>query len=69
MGVIMEYNKYVLLTAARNEEDYIENTIKAVVSQTILPKKWVIISDGSTDNTDKIVTNYAEKYNFIRKYS
>jgi len=48
-------NLYVLITAARNEEAYIEKTIKSVISQTILPKKWVIVSDGSTDRTDEIV--------------
>src|ERR1700754_4039012 len=56
---------YVLVTAARNEELFIENTIKAVVSQTLLPKKWIIVSDASTDNTDKIVEEYAGRYTFI----
>lgn len=59
-----EYN-YVLITAARNEEMYIENTIKAIVSQTILPVKWIIVSDGSTDRTDEIVRQYSTLYNFI----
>lgn len=56
---------YVLITAARNEESYIEKTIRSVVSQTLLPKKWVIVSDGSTDRTDEIVKSYASKYDFI----
>jgi biofilm PGA synthesis N-glycosyltransferase PgaC len=50
---------YVLITAARNEEAFIEKTIQSVLSQTILPKKWVIVSDGSTDRTDEIIQNYA----------
>lgn len=58
-------NDYVLITAARNEENYIEKTIQAVISQIVLPKKWVIVSDGSTDRTEEIVNNYAAKYNFI----
>ncbi len=49
---------YVLITPARNEEAYIEKTIKSVISQTVLPKKWVIVSDGSTDRTDEIVMHY-----------
>ena len=48
---------YVLITPARNEEAFIEKTIQSVVSQTILPAKWVIVSDGSTDRTDEIVKN------------
>ena len=58
--------KYVLVTPARNEEAYIEQTINAVVSQTILPQKWVIVSDGSTDRTDEIASSYARKHPFIQ---
>jgi glycosyltransferase involved in cell wall biosynthesis len=50
--------KYVLITPARNEEAYIEKTIQSVISQTVLPEKWVIVSDGSTDRTDEIVKQY-----------
>lgn len=62
----MSGKKYVLVTAARNEEDYIEKTIQSVISQTIVPKKWVIVSDGSTDLTDEIAFKYAKKYDFIQ---
>lgn len=58
-------NKYVLITPARNEEKYIAQTIESLVMQTILPQKWVIVSDGSTDKTDEIVEGFAKKYNFI----
>jgi glycosyltransferase involved in cell wall biosynthesis len=56
---------YVLITPARNEEAFIEQTIQAVASQNILPKKWVIVSDGSTDRTDAIVKNYADVQTWI----
>ena len=56
---------YMLVTAAHNEEAFIENTIKAVMSQTLLPKRWVIVSDGSVDQTDEIVGAYAERCPFI----
>lgn len=57
---------YVLVTAARNEEAYIEKTIQSVVDQTILPNKWVIVSDGSTDRTDEIVKQYEANHDFIQ---
>lgn len=50
--------KYVLVTPARNEEAFIEKTIQSVISQTVSPAKWVIVSDGSTDRTDDIVKRY-----------
>jgi glycosyltransferase involved in cell wall biosynthesis len=56
---------YVLVTAARNEDAYIEKTIQSVISQSILPRRWVIVSDGSTDRTDEIVAKYTAKYDFI----
>jgi poly-beta-1,6-N-acetyl-D-glucosamine synthase len=56
---------YVLITPARNEEAYIERTIRAVVAQTALPRKWVIVSDGSTDRTDDIVKNYLSQHPWI----
>lgn len=57
---------YILITPARNEAAYIEKTIQSVISQTILPKKWVIVNDGSTDRTDEIVRQYMEKHPFIQ---
>jgi biofilm PGA synthesis N-glycosyltransferase PgaC len=50
--------KFVLVTAARNEAAYIELTIRSVIEQTVLPEKWVIVSDGSTDQTEDIVKKY-----------
>ena len=56
---------YVLITAAKNEAQFIEKTINSVVNQTVLPLRWVIINDGSTDNTGKIIEQYARKYEWI----
>jgi len=56
---------YVLITPARNEEDFIEMTIRSMITQTNLPLKWVIVSDGSTDATDNIVKRYLPAYPWI----
>lgn len=56
---------YILITAARNEEDYIDATIKSVLSQTVLPQKWIIVSDGSTDKTDRIIKEHSEHSNLL----
>jgi glycosyltransferase involved in cell wall biosynthesis len=57
--------RYVLITPARNEEVYIENTIRSVTAQTVRPTRWVIVSDGSTDRTDEIVKQYASRHIWI----
>jgi poly-beta-1,6-N-acetyl-D-glucosamine synthase len=57
---------YVLLTAAYNEEAHMERTIQSVLSQTLLPRRWVIVSDNSTDRTDQVVQSYSAKHDFIK---
>ena len=56
---------YVLMTAAHNEEAFIEKTVTSVLAQTVLPERWVIVSDGSSDKTDQIVESYARQHQFI----
>lgn len=40
-------------------------TLESVIAQTARPTKWVIVDDGSTDNTPKILHEYANNYDFI----
>lgn len=56
---------YVLLTAARNEEEFIEGTLQSVTAQSRRPRRWVIVSDGSTDDTDRIIQAYEKQHDFI----
>lgn len=60
--------RYVLVTAAYNEEALIERLIISVVSQALLPQRWIVVSDGSTDRTDEIVRDYAGRYLFIQLF-
>lgn len=56
---------YILITPARNEARFIELTIRSIVQQTVRPEKWVIVSDGSTDDTDDIVRSYEREHPWI----
>lgn len=51
---------YVLITPAHNEAAFIEATIECMLRQTTPPKRWIIVSDASTDGTDDIVLKYAK---------
>src|SRR5713101_1859161 len=62
---MLTFPTYVLITPARNEANFIELAIKSVVAQTVRPAKWVIVSDGSTDGTDDIVSKYAADHDWI----
>jgi glycosyltransferase involved in cell wall biosynthesis len=57
--------KYVLITPARNEERFITKTLDSMVAQTLLPERWVIVDDGSTDRTAEIVERYAAHHLWI----
>jgi glycosyltransferase involved in cell wall biosynthesis len=41
-------------------------TMETVLAQSILPARWVIVDDGSTDETPQILARYAERYPWIR---
>ena len=56
---------YVLVTPAHDEAQFIEQTIKSVIGQTVKPRVWVIVDDGSTDGTPEIVQRYAADYPWI----
>jgi len=57
--------KYVLITAARNEAAFIEKTLSSMVTQTVLPQRWFIIDDGSTDQTAEIVEDFVRRFSWI----
>ena len=61
----MSIPNYVIITPARNEAQYIELTIKSVVAQTVLPQRWIIVNDGSTDGTEAIVCKYMNDHPWI----
>lgn len=60
---------YCLISPARNEAEYIEKTLDSVLAQTVLPKRWIIIDDGSTDDTPKILAKYAAEHDLIEVHS
>lgn len=58
--------RYTLITPAWNEETHLDEVIHSVVSQSMPPVRWIIVSDGSTDRTDDIVSSFAKQYHWIR---
>ena len=57
--------RYVLVTPAYNEGRFIGKTIEGVLGQTQRPVRWVVVDDGSTDDTWEVVRRYAEQAGFI----
>ena len=58
--------RYVVISPVRNEAEYIERTIRSMVSQTILPTVWILVDDGSSDGTAAIIDKWANEHSWIR---
>lgn len=58
-------NGYVLISPCRDEADYMRQTLDSIVAQSVRPVKWVIIDDGSTDETPQILAEYARLHDWI----
>lgn len=56
---------YVVISPVRNEGRYLRKTIQSMVSQTTPPAKWIIVNDGSTDDTGEIADEAARAYPWI----
>ena len=58
--------KVLIITPACNEEKHLLLLIHSMVSQSILPSEWVIVDDGSVDNTSNVIQTSAIKYSWIK---
>ena len=56
---------YVIVSPVRDEAAHIAQTLQSVVGQTVRPAKWVIVDDGSKDDTGSIVDSYAARHPWI----
>jgi glycosyltransferase involved in cell wall biosynthesis len=52
--------KYEVVIPARNEENFLEETLKSIKRQTLPPSKVIVVDDGSTDDTFEIAQKYAD---------
>lgn len=51
---------------AYNAAAFIGQTLDSVMEQRLLPNEIIVVDDGSTDQTSKIVEHYANKHNCIQ---
>ncbi|WP_299410212.1 glycosyltransferase family 2 protein [uncultured Roseobacter sp.] len=66
MNASADPQSYVLISPCRNEAAYMRRTLDSVVAQTVTPAAWVIVDDGSTDETPQILADYAARHDWIR---
>ena len=56
---------YVVISPGRNEADYMRRTLDSMIAQTERPTAWVIVDDGSTDDSPEILAGYAAQHDWI----
>ena len=57
--------RYVLISPCRDEAAYMRETLESVLAQSLRPAKWVIVDDGSRDDTPRILAEYARRHGWI----
>ena len=58
--------RYVIISPCRDEAKFMRRTLDTVLRQSVLPARWVIVDDGSSDDTRSILAEYADQHDFIR---
>jgi glycosyltransferase involved in cell wall biosynthesis len=57
---------YALVTPARNEAANLGRLAACLLLQTVRPREWVIVDDGSTDRTPSVAATLAAEHPWIR---
>lgn len=62
----MTQPRYVVISPVRDEAAFLPRTIAAMTSQTIAPTLWILVDDGSRDETAQIAARAAAQHPWIR---
>ncbi len=66
MPVKRTRDRYVLISPCRDEAVYAHRTLDSVAAQTLQPSRWIIVDDGSTDETPEILEEYSGRLQYLR---
>ncbi|HVO23001.1 MAG TPA: glycosyltransferase family A protein [Candidatus Margulisiibacteriota bacterium] len=62
----MPNRRYVLISPCRDEAEHMRRTLDSVMAQSIPPALWVVVDDGSTDETPAILASYRSRMPYLR---
>lgn len=57
---------YVVISPCRDEARFMRRTLESIRHQTMPPDLWVIVDDGSTDETPEILAQYERELPYLR---
>src|ERR1700724_829643 len=58
--------RYLLISPCRDEAQYLRRTLDSVAAQSVPPALWIVVDDGSTDDTPAILQEYARRLPYLR---
>lgn len=58
--------KYLVISPVKDEERYVEHTLRSMAQQTVKPVCWIIVDDGSSDRTPELLRHWQSQHDFIR---
>jgi biofilm PGA synthesis N-glycosyltransferase PgaC len=58
-------HRYIIVSPVRDEGAHLAVTAQSLVTQTVTPTQWVIVDDGSRDDTAEIARRYASQHSWI----
>lgn len=63
---VRKEGRYVLISPCRNEAKFMRQTLDSVIAQSVRPSQWVIVDDGSSDESAEILAEYASRHDWIQ---
>lgn len=63
---VIRSQRYLLISPCRDEGQYIRRTLDSVAAQSVPPALWVVVDDGSTDDTPAILNEYVGRLPYLR---
>ena len=58
--------RVLLISPGRNEAKFLRRTLDSVIAQSERPALWIIVDDGSTDQSPELLAGYAADHAWIR---
>lgn len=56
---------YIIVSPVKDEGNYLQTTMESIINQSLLPDAWVIVDDGSSDNSYDIAKSFANLHPWI----
>ena len=60
------HRRYLLVSPCRDEAAFMRRTLDSVAAQSVPPALWIVVDDGSRDDTARILAEYAQRLPYLR---